>query len=408
VGDDFEDPNWGFVFNFPKGNEENDGRLNPPYGKSRNGSLFETGHRGIPDIVQRTETPPGGLAGSKGALLIRTLQSKAAGQFDGDTGQDDLFVSFRGARRAFGGGVSPAQRPSLTARVYLPPFEQWERRVGASIGFRGDVYGEERPAPRVGPLGLFRGETPPNQYWPGIFVEFAPGSGDTPDSARLRIRADRAGRDLPMRKITADELGWWTFGMSMTADGMTHFYASPGVDDLTPQDYLASHLCYGITARSLTGCFFNIFNRNDGRTWSTPWVIDDPMLHVGCVPHNQFQYRYQPEAEAEVAVRPRTAPSTQAAPQPPSRPQALATQPKPTETDPELAPPSRPPAVAARPTTPEREPVALEPPPRPAPTQPKPEPKPEAKPTTEAAPSSSGIKIAAPPTSGPSSRRQRG
>ncbi len=302
VGDDYEDENWGYIFNNPKGNEENDGRTNPPFGRSRNGSMFETGHRGHPDVIQRVPTPPGGIPGSQGSLLLRTLQSRAPGVFDGQNGQDDLFVSFRGARQRFGAGVPVGAKPSITVRVYLPPFEQWERRNGASFGFRGDVHGEERPRPRGGLFGIARGKEPPNQFWPGIFIEFAPGS---PDTARLRIRADQAGRDLVARTITADELGWWTFGMSFTGDGRVHYYAHRGVEDLDQTAYLASHINHGIKARTLSGMFFNLFNRNDGRSWSTPWVIDEPMLHVGGVSHSIPTQRPAPrEGAAQSQVAP--------------------------------------------------------------------------------------------------------
>jgi hypothetical protein len=61
---------------------------------------------------------------------------------------------------------------------------------------------------------------------------------------------------------------------------MVHFYASPGVDDLTAEDYLTSQFPYGFQARQFRTYFFDVCNNNNGRTWSTPFVIDDPKLFV--------------------------------------------------------------------------------------------------------------------------------
>jgi hypothetical protein len=68
--------------------------------------------------------------------------------------------------------------------------------------------------------------------------------------------------------------------MTLTPDGQVHYYASPGVDPLTAQDYLTSQYPYSFRAERFRTFFFNICNRNDGRTWSTPFVIDDPQLFL--------------------------------------------------------------------------------------------------------------------------------
>ncbi len=60
VGDDFEDPNWDYVFNEPKSSEELNERQNLPLGKSTNGRWYEGAKRGQPDVVRRVETPEGG------------------------------------------------------------------------------------------------------------------------------------------------------------------------------------------------------------------------------------------------------------------------------------------------------------------------------------------------------------
>jgi hypothetical protein len=68
--------------------------------------------------------------------------------------------------------------------------------------------------------------------------------------------------------------------MSFTSDGQVHYYASPGVDDLTADDYIMSSFPYSMKALTFNNFFFNVANWDTGRTWSTPWVIDDPKIFV--------------------------------------------------------------------------------------------------------------------------------
>src|SRR5689334_12018982 len=74
VGDDFEDANWSYIYNLPKGSEENDKQQRLPAGHSKNGRWFEGPMRGQPDIIQRVPTPEGGIPGSQGSLLMRSQQ----------------------------------------------------------------------------------------------------------------------------------------------------------------------------------------------------------------------------------------------------------------------------------------------------------------------------------------------
>jgi len=83
-----------------------------------------------------------------------------------------------------------------------------------------------------------------------------------------------------VKEIPAEQFGWWTFGMSVSADGQIHYFARQGVENLRPQDLMVSQFPYGYEAERVTSFFFNICNRNDGRTWSTPFVIDDPQFFV--------------------------------------------------------------------------------------------------------------------------------
>ena len=162
----------------------------------------------------------------------------------------------------------------------MPPADEWEDRSGPHFGFRASASTTttERTAG-----GLFRGsrtETKQEPYWPGMWIHFRSKTnrGVEEDSAYIKVRGNRSGRDFKVMEI--EEFGWWTFGMSFTPDGMVHFFASPGVDNLTAADHLTSQYPYSFRAERFRTFFFNVCNRNDGRTWSTPFVIDDPQLFV--------------------------------------------------------------------------------------------------------------------------------
>ncbi len=166
-----------------------------------------------------------------------------------------------------GGYLPVSQSPSVVVRVFVPPFEEWENRSGTSFALRADLRGKG-------------GKRKLEQYWPGIFFQLRsetdPRHGA--DSAYFVLRAQRSGHDFNGPEIT--QTGWWTLGMSFTPDGQVHFYAKPGVDELTQEDHLASRYCYGFRAQQFHTFFFNILSHDDGRTWSTPWIIDDPSLYV--------------------------------------------------------------------------------------------------------------------------------
>jgi len=89
-GDDFEDARWSYVKNGRKASYEDDEQQRPPGGKSRNGRWYESALRGQPDVVKRVPTPPGGLEGSKGALLLATKYSGIPGTLAGKQMQDDF------------------------------------------------------------------------------------------------------------------------------------------------------------------------------------------------------------------------------------------------------------------------------------------------------------------------------
>lgn len=264
VGDDFEDPRWAFIMNGQKASYEQDEEQRPPGGRSRNGRWFESAMRGQPDLIKRVPTPPGGLEDSRGALMLRTCLSGIPDRISNRQMQDDLLMN---VKARIGQPVPVRWTPSFTVRVYLPPFENWENRTGASFGVRGDCRGINR-----------EGELEP--YWPGFFILFRSetSKGIERDFAQLSFRAQSSGLDLAGPKIFAP--GWWTFGMTFTPDGRIHYYASEGVDDLTEDDHLFSSFAYSWECRYFDNMFVNVANWEDGENWSTPWVIDDPEFFV--------------------------------------------------------------------------------------------------------------------------------
>jgi hypothetical protein len=262
--DNFEDPSWNYVTKLPKSSSEQDENNRAPGGFSSNKLWHEGALRGTPDIVRRVSTPPGGIEGSAGALMFATKYSGIPGRPSGKQQQDDLLMKFD---RRLGRSISMNWQPSCTVRVYLPPFDEWEQRSGASFGMRCDCRGRKPD-----------GSTEP--YWPGMFWLFRKANGKSvpEDFAQLTIRSGPRGNDV--RSLKATEPGWWTMGLSFTPDGQIHYYASPGVDDLTADDYLASYFPYGNRCLSFNNFFFNVANWDNGRTWSTQWIIDDPQIFV--------------------------------------------------------------------------------------------------------------------------------
>ena len=275
VGDDFEQSDWEFVHNMPKGSFENNERRNGPSGYSKNGRFIEGPERGQPDHMQIIPTPAGGLPHSRNALWVSTLHSGIPGQSTRTVEQDDLIVS---CPNRIGTSFRPSESPNCLARIYFPDADRWEKRNGPHFGFRigcSTTAEQEREG-----LFAFGTEMGPEPYWPGIWVHFRHTRDRTGEAgtAFMTIRSDSRGRDIRIGEM--EQFGWWTFGISVTPDGRVHYYASPGVDPLTPADHLTSQLPYGFRAERVTSFFFNFCNLNDGRSWSTPIVLDDPEMYL--------------------------------------------------------------------------------------------------------------------------------
>lgn len=281
VGDDFEDEKWSYIMNSPKASANIDHIDRQPAGGSTNARWIESLYRGQPDIIKRIETPEGGLPGSKGSMLLKTLNSGIPGHHSYKMEQDDLLLN---CSARLGYAIPAGWSPNCVVRVYLPPFEEWEKRSGSSFGFRLDVQGSKE-APgfsgmfrRRGSFGGFGRKS--DAYWPGFFIEFhSKSDGQTKtECAVLLIRGDQLGHEITGPVITKP--GWWTLGMSVTPDGRVHYYAHAGVENLTSKDLITSQYPYGFEAELMSTFFFNVTNMDDGRSWSTPWIIDDPALYV--------------------------------------------------------------------------------------------------------------------------------
>ncbi len=275
VGDDFEDPSWAFIPNGAKSSEEIDKQERLPLGKSNNGRWYEGAKRGYPDVCKRVPTPPGGLIGSTGSMLLQTKYTGVPGRISNEVQQDDFICN---VQYRVGGALSVSQCPSFTTRVYMPPLEEWENRSGPHFAFRSAIETTKMEKGKF----LFSGSHEENEvYWPGLFVlmDFRKNeAGQNERYAYFRVRADRNGGDFRGPDIAVT--GWWTLGLSFSSDGIVHYFAHPGVQDLTREDYIASTMPYGYRCERIRTFFYNSINREDGRTWSTPFIVDDPKVFV--------------------------------------------------------------------------------------------------------------------------------
>ncbi|ADB19291.1 hypothetical protein Psta_4649 [Pirellula staleyi DSM 6068] len=268
TGDDFEDEKWVYYPQEPKSSWNIDENVRIPGGVSQNQLWAEGAKRGQPDIVKRVNTPPGGIEGSKGCMMIQTRRSGVPGSSSGVPQQDDLLHN---TVARLGRTIPVSWTPNCTCRVYVPAATQWEQRNGSSFGFRAG-------------LQAFNNKGRNDEHWPGIFLDMGWELKDNEKKHFVRaiIRADEWGRDLPGPKF--EPASWITLGMTFTPDGFSHFFARPGIEDLREEDHLGSYNCYNWRTHTFETYFFNVISMDDGWSWSTPWVIDDAFLHVATPP----------------------------------------------------------------------------------------------------------------------------
>ncbi|MBS0205855.1 MAG: hypothetical protein JSS49_23385 [Planctomycetes bacterium] len=339
--DDFEDESWSFVLNLPKASTNIDKVDRQPAGYSTNGKWFESTYRGTPDFVKRIETPEHGLPGSKGAMALQTLYSGIPGQLSHKFQQDDLIAN---VSQKLGHMIPATWTPSYVVRVYVPPFEQWEQRVGSSFGYRADCQTIINKPTKIGKFFRTGGTSKEiEQYWPGFFIQFNGKNHPqytTQNTATILIRSGERGEDIPGPVIL--QPGWWTLGMTITSDGKVHYYGHPGVANLTSKDHLYSNYPYGYKCLQTSTFFFNVVNQDDGRTWSTRWIVDDPKVYVATRPYTPPAQTAQVPATPISQVKP-VAPAATAPVTPSVQP---------------VAPPVAPPTVPAIQNSPAAPPAA--------------------------------------------------
>lgn len=261
TGDDFEAEDWAFYPQHPKSSWNIDENVREPGSYSKNSMWAEGAKRGTPDSVRRVPTPAGGIEGSKGSMLFQSLYSGIPGTLTYQQQQDDLLHNTQNNA----GTLPVSWSPNVICRVYVPPVKYWEKRDGATFGFRTGLVAHE-------------------EFWPGIFLhmERKQKEGKTVAQVRSWIRADNGGRDLP--SLAFEPETWITMGISHTPDGAVHFFQKPGIEDLTKDDCVGSYWCYGWRAHTFQNFFFNVINMDDGRSVSTPWIVDDAYLYAASAP----------------------------------------------------------------------------------------------------------------------------
>jgi hypothetical protein len=273
TGDDFEDFEWVYYPSGPKSSWNIDENMRIPGGLTKNRLWAEGAKRGQPDMIRRVTTPPAGVPGSTGSMLLQTLYSGIPGRLSGQQQQDDLLHNAQGMT---GTTIPVAWTPNCVCRVYIAPLSKWEERNGASFGYR------------VGLLG-WGNKSSNEEYWPGMFIhmERTLKNNERVSNMRVWVRGDGYGRDLPGPAFEPEE--WITLGMTCSSDGQVHFFARKGVEDLEAGDCIGSYWPYSYRAHSFQTFFYNVINQDDGRSLSTPWIVDDAYLYAATAPAHKIK-----------------------------------------------------------------------------------------------------------------------
>ena len=129
-----------------------------------------------------------------------------------------------------GGPIPISQNPSVTTRVYLPPTDQWERRSGPQFAFRVALETTKNTQNKYFPLASKKEN---EVYWPGLFICM-----DTKEQTKKTGRSDLLPYSLNGNRrhdgtgVRSTDCG---SGVSVSANGAIHYYARPGVEDLTSE-----------------------------------------------------------------------------------------------------------------------------------------------------------------------------
>ena len=113
VGDDFEDPQWGWEHYWPKSSDENNKARNTPAASRRMDGGLKESNAATQTTSSRVSTPPNGLPGSKGSLLLRTLYTGIPGNPSYTQQQDDFICN---VMDLLGGAIPVHQNPSFVTR----------------------------------------------------------------------------------------------------------------------------------------------------------------------------------------------------------------------------------------------------------------------------------------------------
>ena len=88
------------------------------------------------------------------------------------------------------------------------------------------------------------------------------------------------GQDVAGPRIAKGDC-WYTLGMSFGANGQVNYYVKEGVENLTAKDHVASYFAYSSHCEQFESFFFDLVNMDDGKSWSTQWIVDDAFMYIG-------------------------------------------------------------------------------------------------------------------------------
>jgi hypothetical protein len=233
--------------------------------------------------------------------MLKSLKTGIPGSPSYKMQQEDFILN---VQYRTGGSIPVAKNPSVTTRVYIPPTDQWERRSGPHFAFRVALETTKK-TPRK--IFFMTTQDEDEVYWPGLFVCMDTKESIKSDQDRIyfRVRSNGQGGDMKGPDINP---GWWTLGISVSSNGAVHYYARPGIEDLTSEDYITTQYPYNYKAETFRSAFFNVVNADNGKSWTTTWIVDDTYVFLGTGP-------------SQVASKKANAPSNRVARQPKS-PQA--------------------------------------------------------------------------------------
>jgi len=169
--------------------------------------------RGIPELLKRVTTPTGGKDGSKYALEICTNETEI--YKDKNLTQEDLLTAEY--EQILKRKLTRADQPVFIVRVWLPPFDQWGDQ--RSFGFRHESFLENGVK---------------DQHYSTIWLVYDRSMKPKP-FFKYRIGTNELFYEVYDPRLIEQD-GWWTIAIAFDKNGFCHYYAHPGVGDLTEKD----------------------------------------------------------------------------------------------------------------------------------------------------------------------------